>query len=130
MQRMGGHVLSLIVSVMLLGMSATAWARATDELNGPIQKASRGFANLISGWMEVPYRISANSNRRDPIASTCAGALRGVEWGVLRTGIGALELVTCWLPLPSRYRPILPPPRYWQWQRLDNWQQTYEQTLQ
>ena len=100
--------------------------RRTD---GPFTKGGRGLANLLTCWMEVPYRISKTVNRRDPVATFATGAAKGLGWGLARFGAGLYEIVTFPIPIPRRYNPVLPAPGYWRWQRFETIEQTYDNTL-
>ena len=121
----------ILLAVVAVNWGTVTWASVGYTFSRSAAKASRGLSNLTTGWMEIPYRISMGSNRRDPAGSICEGALEGIGWGIVRTAVGLVEITTFWLPVPTHYNPILPTPDYyWRWRPLDDWRQTYENTWQ
>ena len=80
----------------------------------PLMKLGRGLSNLTFGWLELPQNIDAGyAQRPDDVAT---GMFTGVVVGLLkslrRTGVGAYETLTFWVPAPAEYEPILPPVKY------------------
>lgn len=58
-----------------------------------------GVANVATGWMELPKNISLWSQREDNEWTALAeGVLRGIVHTASRTGSGALDIATFWLP--------------------------------
>ncbi|UJP07595.1 MAG: exosortase system-associated protein, TIGR04073 family [Nitrosomonas sp.] len=94
--------LTLLVALSFL-FSSQAHAReaitADVYFNRAGTKILSGVANIATGWMELPKNISL-WNQRDQNA--LIGITEGLLWGVFhtvgRTGNGALDLVTFWLP--------------------------------
>lgn len=88
-----------------------AWLAKTN-LHPAIEKLGRGGANVLTGWMEVPLNVTARYNPNSPTtaaSSTLTGIGIGALKGLARTGIGAYEILTFWLPIPEAFAPILPP---------------------
>ena len=73
-----------------------------------MDKLGRGASNFLGGWLEIPYTIHQHTIQSDTGGSFFAGAARGTVRGVIRTAVGAYEVVTFLLPYPEDFRPILP----------------------
>ena len=78
------------------------------NLHPSIQKLGRGIANLFGGWLEIPLNMQSHYSESDTGGSMIVGLCYGVVRGVVRTGVGAYETVTCFIPYPEQYAPILP----------------------
>ncbi len=62
---------------------------------GPIQKAERGFTNLVFGWTEIPKRIVDKTKEyNNPIKGFVLGTFQGTCKAFARTASGASELAT------------------------------------
>ena len=91
-----------------------------DELMGrynlhpAFEKLGRGAANLLGGWLEVPLNIHTHMAKSDMAGSFFTGLAHGLFKGVIRTGVGAYETVTFFLPYPENFAPILPTLAYFQ----------------
>ena len=82
------------------------------ELHPVIEKLARGTGNTLGGWLEIPLNIQQRYATTDTATSILSGAALGLIKGVVRTGVGLYEVVTCWLPYPPRFAPILPTLEY------------------
>ncbi len=78
------------------------------------EKLGRGCSNALGGWLEVPYNIDQRFSKSDTAGSFFTGAARGIVKGVVRTAVGAYEVVTFFLPYPENFAPILPTLPYFQ----------------
>ena len=85
---------------------------ARYELHPAFQKAGRGLSNLFMGWLELPLNLEKKYSPSDAGASLMTGLAYGVFKGAIRTGVGAYETVTFFLPYPEDYAPILPTIEY------------------
>lgn len=91
-----------------------------DELMGrynlypAFEKAGRGLANFLGGWLEIPYNIQTRYSKSDTGGSLLTGLAHGLLRGAVRTGVGAYEAVTFFLPYPENFAPILPTLPYYQ----------------
>jgi putative exosortase-associated protein (TIGR04073 family) len=74
-----------------------------------LHKLGRGVANLLCGWIEFPVNVRLRYTEQDAPTSLVTGMLYGVIKGLARTGIGAYETATFFLPVPAGFAPILPP---------------------
>jgi putative exosortase-associated protein (TIGR04073 family) len=74
-----------------------------------LTKGTRGFVNVVTGWVEIPKRVHETSQESGALAGFTWGLLRGLGYGFIRTCAGAYELVTFPFPAPSGYEPVLEP---------------------
>ena len=108
-----------------------AWAEYGDSTPTPVQdpvdsvmgrynlqpafeKLGRGVSNLLGGFLEVPLNIHKRYAASDTGGSFLTGAAVGIFKGFVRTGVGAYETVTFFLPYPENFAPILPTQEYFQ----------------
>jgi putative exosortase-associated protein (TIGR04073 family) len=89
--------------------SAEELYRESAEVNAMGHKLSRGFLNVIFGWMEVPKQIGKKINETDPLTGMVVGGVEGLSWGFCRTAAGFYEVATFPFPCPNRYEPIIDP---------------------
>ncbi len=105
------RTLRVVVLACVLSTALTAQAVAgelTHSSRG--QKALRGVANLTLGLLiEWPKMICYETREQGPLLGIPAGFLAGFGLGLMRTGVGAYELVTFPIQIPDDYRPILSP---------------------
>ena len=88
-------------------------AKASEEITAEVYfsrastKILSGVVNVATGWMELPKNIIVWSQKDD---SVLVGVPEGVLWGIIhtasRTGSGALDLATFWLPTFPTPSPI------------------------
>ena len=78
------------------------------NLNPAFEKLGRGVSNLFLGWTEVPLNIDQRYSSSDIGGSFLSGTAVGLFKGLVRTGVGAYETVTFFLPYPENFAPILP----------------------
>lgn len=84
------------------------------NLHPSFQKLGRGLENLLGGWLEVPLAWDKHYAPSDTAGSLFTGTAYGLVKGVVRTGVGAYETVTFFLPYPENFAPILPTLPYFQ----------------
>lgn len=99
----------LLAAAMSIAIAASA---AGEELakSTPGQKALRGATNLSLGLLlEWPKTIYYETKEQGPLLGIPAGFLAGFGLGLMRTAVGAYELLTFPIPLPDDYKPILSP---------------------
>ena len=119
--------LSILLTVgmgpLSLGWAQTSAPPAEDRvdaamgrynLHPAIEKLSRGVANALGGWLEVPLNIGQRYSASDTAGSLFSGTVYGLVKGVVRTGVGLYETVTFLLPYPENFAPILPTLEYYQ----------------
>ena len=108
--RIGGVVGVVLFFAATSCQPAWAAAGATEiRSGGAMTKLGRGFANLVTGWVEIPKRIQETSRTQGTAAGLTWGLLRGLGHGFIRTAAGAYELVTFPFPAPPDYAPVIQP---------------------
>lgn len=94
--------------------AAPAGQDRVDEMMGrynlhpAFEKLGRGASNFLGGWLEIPLNIQTHHSNSDTAGSLFTGLAHGVLKGLVRTGVGAYEMVTFFLPYPENFAPILP----------------------
>ena len=95
------------ISVILLGLvfSPLVAAQETDDSYGTYigRKLRTGFANLTTGWIEIPKNAINTTNDVDTkyvLFGVIGGTIKGVLHAVGRTLTGAVDLVT--FPIPTK----------------------------
>ena len=101
---MGG----ILASGMLLVGTTPAFAEPM-EAGKAFAKLTRGFVNLVTGWVEIPKRIQETSQTSGAAAGFTWGLLRGLGHGFIRTAAGSYELVTFPFPAPPGYESVIQP---------------------
>lgn len=75
----------------------------------PFTKLGRGAANVLTGWIEIPKGVSAESSETNWLSGVTVGLAKGLGMGIVRTISGAYEVVTFPFPAPAEYKPVLEP---------------------
>lgn len=86
-------------------MLAVPTAMANDYGNQVVDKFSRGFVNTVTGWVELPKNIVNTSKQQNVGMGLTVGLIKGVAHTVGRTVVGAVELVTFFIPNPEFVHP-------------------------
>jgi putative exosortase-associated protein (TIGR04073 family) len=80
-------------------------AKANEEITAEIyfsragMKILSGVANVATGWVELPKNIILWGQKgNNKLVGYTEGVLRGIVHTASRTGSGALDLATFWLP--------------------------------
>lgn len=100
---------ALLVSGWTMGMAGPRSAAAADPVVGMGKKLVRGIANVATGWVELPKAIVEKSVEEDPFTGVVLGTLEGSAKTIMRTGAGAYEAGTFFIPLPGNYEPVTQP---------------------
>lgn len=96
--------------VALLIAAGTVPAAAEPmEAGKAFTKLTRGFVNIITGWVEIPKRIHETTQTSGAAAGFTWGLLRGIGRGFIRTAAGAYEFFTFPFPAPPGYEPVIQP---------------------
>lgn len=99
--------LLLMVSFAMPVMAADSYGENTAE------KATRGGANILTGWLEVPKQIYQASREYNVLVGITFGTVNGVAHTVARTGAGVYETGTFLIPAPPDYEPVMEPEYVW-----------------
>ena len=78
-------------------------------------KLGRGFMEMITGFMEFPGNIYAETKEDGLASGLTIGLAKGVGMIPVRELVGVYELVTAPIEVPDDYRPVLDPPLPWQY---------------
>jgi len=87
-------VIAIVCSVVL---AASPFSYAREE-HSALTKLGDGLVNLLTGWMEIPRQIDISSKSDSPTYGVVQGLIRGIAYTILRTGSGALDAVTFFVP--------------------------------
>lgn len=79
------------------------------ESGGAVRKLGRGCVNIVTGWVEIPKRVTETSQNQGTAAGLTWGLARGLGYGFVRTIAGFYELLTFPFPAPSDYESIIQP---------------------
>ena len=99
---------ALPIALLIMAAPATACAESMDAGKG-FSKLTRGFVNLVTGWVEVPKRVQETSAIDGAAAGFTWGILRGIGYGFMRTAAGFYELFTFPFPAPPGYESVIQP---------------------
>lgn len=103
----------VVVFVLALALSFTSVSFADNAFT----KAKRGFANTLTGWMELPYEVKEETEEENWLAGMTLGLCKGTVNAVGRTLAGVYELATFPLPStigePKDYQPVIDPAYVW-----------------
>jgi len=87
---------------------------AEDVVQDMSSKLNRGVWNILTGWIEIPRQMIKSGHDRGWWAVLPVGIPAGAMMTVGRTGVGAFEVVTFFIPFDDSYGPIMEPAFVWQ----------------
>lgn len=100
-----------IIASFLFVFSSNSFADEPKTYGAQIGlKTASGFANIATGWLEIPKNIINTTNDTNIIWGIFGGTFKGAVVTVGRMGTGVADLVT--FPLPTK--PIARPTFIWQ----------------
>ena len=106
-------VRSLLTCCILAGLFVlvTTGVADAESMDGAkaFKKLTRGAANTITGWVEIPKRIQETMQRSGAASGFTWGLLRGFGYGFIRTVAGLYEVVTFPFPAPPGYVSVIEP---------------------
>ena len=97
-----------LLAFALLSAPPLAFAESMDG-GKAFSKLTRGFFNIITGWVEIPKRVHETSQESGAAAGLTWGVLRGLGHGFIRTAAGFYEFFTFPFPAPPNYEPVIQP---------------------
>ena len=111
--------------ILLMVLCATAVLRAEtvaghdlsnaeDVVQDMSSKLTRGVFNILTGWGEIPRQMIVSGRDKGWWAVLPVGIPAGAIMTVVRTGTGAFETVTFFVPINDSYGPIIDPAFVWQ----------------
>ena len=98
-----------ILALFCLTAGTSTASAEPMEAGRAFTKLTRGFVNIITGWVEVPKRIQETSQVSGAAAGSTWGLLRGIGHGFIRTAAGFYEFFTFPFPAPPGYEPVIQP---------------------
>ncbi len=98
-----------VCAIVLLFATAAPVSAEPMDAGKAFTKITRGFMNVVTGWVEIPKRINETSQQSGAAAGFTWGLLRGIGYGFIRTAAGLYEFVTFPFPAPSGYEPVIQP---------------------
>jgi len=110
------------LTILLLGLFVTAGvvhaendpAYAEDVVQDMSSKLGRGVVNVFTGWGEIPRQMIKSGHDKGWWAVLPVGIPAGAIMTVARTGVGAFEAVSFFVPIHDSYDPIMDPAFVWQ----------------
>jgi putative exosortase-associated protein (TIGR04073 family) len=102
----GGQMRKLAVCAVIVFILSivSVHAQEIDYIEAKTQKATHGFVNLFTGWLEIGaqaskgYQKGLGEEGKNNFLGGVLGVLRGICHGVGRTAAGILQLTTFALP--------------------------------
>ena len=86
---------------------------APAEADTAARKAGRGLAAMTTSFLEVPGNMVETSRERGYAVGLPLGFAKGLGMIVVRNLVGVYEFVTCPIPAPAGFRPIIRPEFPW-----------------
>jgi len=100
----------LLVGLLAFGAGSIGYA-AAEKAAAPeataVTKLGNGLGNTLTGWMEVPRKISEISTEQNAFAGITIGTLQGAVYGLGRTAAGVVDTAT--FVVPPYDKPIMEP---------------------
>ena len=90
-----------VFSVVCAGNVSAAENNEPQWLMRPLEKLSRGVANVAFSVFELPMQWAVVSREDGGIAGITYGTLKGVCYVVARVAVGVTDVVTFPVPLPD-----------------------------
>jgi putative exosortase-associated protein (TIGR04073 family) len=107
---MRGRTLGVLLGMIgMLTWAPGAFANGELRSGDAMTKLGRGFVNIVTGWVEIPKRVSETSREQGTAAGWTWGLLRGLGHGFVRTAAGLYEAFTFPFPAPPDYAPVIQP---------------------
>jgi putative exosortase-associated protein (TIGR04073 family) len=85
-----------------------------EVVDGMMNKAGRGLANMTTGWLELPKQIYTTSKEEGTAKGILVGPLKGLGMTLVRTVAGVGEFITFFVAYPGFYDPYFDPAYVWQ----------------
>jgi len=111
------HLVCVGLAVLLLGGLGAGTAAAALEKE-PVydagDKLTRGLANVLFGFLEIPRNIHVTTADDGMLAGWTVGIGKGLGWMGLRLLAGVYETLTFFIEEPNHYAPVVEPEYVWQ----------------
>ncbi|MGB2706145.1 MAG: exosortase system-associated protein, TIGR04073 family [Candidatus Omnitrophota bacterium] len=98
-----------MAGLLVFGVGSIGYAaeEGAEHQATPATKLGNGLGNALTGWMEIPRKISEVSSEQDAFAGITIGTLTGAAYGTGRTAAGVLDTAT--FVVPPYDKPIMEP---------------------
>ncbi|NLF40665.1 hypothetical protein GX586_14565 [bacterium] len=100
-------VFPVLLAVAVIMLPGLAQAEQKCTKTNPPYVLARGFANLATGWLEVPRGI-IYENSRIPVVGFVAGPVKGAALTVWRECAGIVDVVSMGLSREGMYSSVVP----------------------
>lgn len=97
------------ISLLLMIVLISGWSPRAASAQDPVRKLSRGVANMFTGVFEIPDNIGKAYKDESLVIALSYGLFKGIGMALLRTIAGVYETVTCAIPFPDNYVPLMEP---------------------
>jgi putative exosortase-associated protein (TIGR04073 family) len=87
---------------------------AEDVVQDMSSKLNRGVWNVLTGWGEIPRQMIKSGHDKGWWAVLPVGIPAGAIMTVARTGVGAFETISFFVPIHESYDPVMEPAFVWQ----------------
>ena len=94
--------------LVVFAILSLLWA-GPSYAGGPWHKLGRGLANAATGWIELFVTMHDEAREKDYIMGYLYGMPKGAVRALIRTLIGAYEILTFPIPIPEDYEYIVEP---------------------
>ena len=99
----------LLLAFILVASLAQAGTDDPPAGHNPLRKFGRGFANILFGFIEIPNQYTKAVSDHGGASGITYGVPKGFVRWIGREFVGAFEVVTFLVPVPSGYKPIMKP---------------------
>ena len=108
MKKMPKILVTALPLLLILGTALFA-----EGAPGPLEKASRGIVNIVSGPVEFLREIATGSQDNWYVPGIALGIVKGLGKFATRSFIGVYEVATFPFPFPKGYGPIIEDTDVW-----------------
>ncbi len=102
-----------LLFVSLLSFTPSVFSAEIAPEGTMRRKLQRGFLNIALSPFEISHEIVNTQKYETALPTWIAGTIKGSAKAVGRVMVGAYEIVTTPIPLPSHYGPVLQPEFPW-----------------
>ncbi len=99
----------LLVFALVLPAFAQGQSEDAPKGHNALRKLSRGIANVLFGFVEVPNQITKVTSDKGGGAGVTYGVGKGFVRWIGRELAGAYDVVTFPIPFPKGYKPVMKP---------------------
>src|SRR5213594_2974199 len=105
----GASMLRKTVLFGLLALLAAPGGSWAYEEYTPLRKLGRGFAEMATGFLELPGNMVAVGRDDGAAGAMTLGFAKGIGMIPVRELVGVYDVVTSPIPAPGHYDPVIEP---------------------